>query len=155
MTGTEKTGMLVLGYGNPGRGDDALGPELARGIEMLGLPGVASDADYQLNLEHGAALAECGVAVLVDASRDAPEPFSFRRLAPAAEIAFSSHAISPEGVLAVAEEHFGGAPETWLLGVRGYEFDFVEGMSPCAQRNLHAALEFLQGWIQARCAADA
>ena len=32
--------MLLLGYGNPGRLDDGLGPALAAQVERLALPGV-------------------------------------------------------------------------------------------------------------------
>ena len=43
--------ILVLGYGNPGRQDDGLGPAVAAGIDSLGWPGVSTLDAYQLNIE--------------------------------------------------------------------------------------------------------
>ena len=37
--------MLLIGYGNAGRGDDGLGPAFAERIEAAGLPGVDVDID--------------------------------------------------------------------------------------------------------------
>jgi DNA-binding response OmpR family regulator len=45
--------VLVIGYGNPGRLDDGLGPALAETLQRLDLPGVTVDADYQLTAEDG------------------------------------------------------------------------------------------------------
>ena len=73
--------VLVLGYGNPGRQDDGLGPAAAARIEALGLPNVTVEADYQLNIEDGAALAGHDVALFVDASRDAPAPYAIEEVA--------------------------------------------------------------------------
>ena len=47
--------VLLIGYGNPGRLDDGLGPALAAAVEKLAIPGVTVDADYQLNVEDAAA----------------------------------------------------------------------------------------------------
>ena len=46
------------GYGNPGRQDDGLGPALAECIQALQWTGVTGDADYQLNIENGAAVVQ-------------------------------------------------------------------------------------------------
>ncbi len=135
--------IFVLGYGNPGRRDDGLGPELARRIEELALDGVETDADYQLNIEDAATLASHDIIVFADASKNAPESFIFERLEPAAEVAFTSHSVSPGSVLAICEEHFQARPKAWVLGIRGYEFEFKEGLSPQARDNLEQALAFV------------
>ena len=148
MTDGRPTGIFVLGYGNPGRQDDGLGPALAEGIGALRLPGVTVDADYQLNIEDAATLAGYERVLFVDASKTAPEPFALERLSPAKEITFTSHSLSPACVLAMCDEHFGTRPEAWLLGIRGYAFDFDEGLSPAARANLEAALTFVQLWVR-------
>jgi hydrogenase maturation protease len=140
-----KPKILILAYGNPGRRDDGLGPALAAALEDLHLPGVTIDADYQLTVEDAAAVAAHEVVVFVDADCRGPKPFSFRRIGPEASVSFSSHSISPQGVLGLAQELFGGAPPGYLLGIRGYEFnEFGEGLSAPARSNLAAALEFIE-----------
>jgi hydrogenase maturation protease len=135
--------ILVIGYGNPGRQDDGLGPALAERIEALDAPDITVDADYQLNIEHAAMMAEHQFVLFVDASEEGAEPFGFREVGPAKEIAFSSHTLSAESVLAICEEHFDALPETWLLGIRGYGFDFIEELTPQAKDNLDKAEVFV------------
>jgi len=137
--------VLVIGYGNPGRLDDGLGPALAAELEQRGLPGVTVELDYQLSVEDARTVAEHDVVVFADASLSGPEPFSFRRIGPKPGSHFSSHIVEPEGVLALAQEVFRAAPEAYVLGIRGYAFDeFGESLSERAEANLAAALEFIE-----------
>lgn len=136
--------VLVYGYGNPGRLDDGLGPAVAEAIDTRALPGVATDANYQLSVEDAAAVAEHDVVVFADAAERGPEPFFFCRIAPVKQTSFSSHSVRPEAVLGLARDLMNGATEGWVLGIRGYEFnEFGEGLSPAATRNLTEAVTFL------------
>ncbi|MCK5797491.1 MAG: hydrogenase maturation protease [Deltaproteobacteria bacterium] len=137
--------VLVLGYGNPGRLDDGLGPALVAALEVLDVPGLTVDADYQLMVEDAAALRDVDVVVFVDAATRGPAPFYVKRVMPQKlEIAFSSHSVEPEEVLALARDLFQASPEAYVVGIRGYDFDaFGEGLSAKAQENLEAAHEFL------------
>lgn len=137
--------VLFIGYGNPGRRDDGLGPALAAAVEELGIPGVTTDADYQLTVEDAEAAARHDVVVFADADTAGPEPFSFRELAPKSGLSFTSHSVDPRAVLALASELFGARPRGYLLGIRGYEFnEFRESLSPRAGANLAAALAFIE-----------
>ena len=141
--GAEKAGgrLLVLGWGNPGRRDDGLGPAIIEELARMEIPGVTAESDYQLSLEAAADLAEAEKAVFVDAALEGPEPFEVRRLSPSANISFSTHAFGPESLLAVCEEAYRRSPEALLVGVRGYEFDIAEGLTSGAQANSRAALK--------------
>jgi hydrogenase maturation protease len=136
---------LVLGWGNPGRGDDGLGPALAELLGERAIAGVEVESDYQLQVEDAADCARHERVIFVDADRSGLEPFSCRRLAPTTSaLSFSSHSVSPGGLLALTRELFGREPEAWLVGVRGYEFDsFHEGLSRRARTNLNAAADYL------------
>jgi len=140
--------ILVLGYGNPGRQDDGLGPAMADAIEALALPGVTVEVDYQLNIEHAAELARHDIVLFVDADLIAPAPFVLNKIVSAREIAFTSHSVSPESVLAICEDHLGAAPEAWVLGIRGYAYEFAEGLTPQAQENFEQALAYVQTLIR-------
>ncbi len=143
--------VLILGYGNPGRRDDGLGPACAAELEKLALPDVTVDSDYQLSVEHADLLARHDVVVFVDAASDGPEPFSFRRIQPGSAVMFSSHSATPEGVLTLTDELFHEQPDAYVLGIRGYEFnEFGEALSPQARANLGAALAFITPVLRAR-----
>jgi hydrogenase maturation protease len=136
--------VLVIGYGNPGRLDDGLGPALAAELARLDLPGVHVDADYQLTVEDAADVAGHEVVVFADADAAGPEPFSFRRVEPRGGLGFTSHGLEPAGVLALARDLFNADATGYILGIRGYEFDaFGERLSRGARANLAAAVEFL------------
>jgi hydrogenase maturation protease len=140
--------ILIHGYGNPGREDDGLGPELAERIEKLEIEGVATDADYQLNIEDAVALSEYDIVLFVDASREDGDRLTLRRVKAAPEIAFTSHSVSPESILAICEDHFQASPETWLLGIAGYSFEMAEGLTPRARENLEDAVKHVQSMIK-------
>lgn len=137
--------ILVIGYGNPGRLDDGLGPALAERLQAAGVPGVTVDADYQLTVEDAAAAAGCEAVIFADAAVAGPEPFYFRRIGPGVEAAtFSTHSITPQVVLQLARQCFQAEPAGYVLGIRGYEFDeFGERLSDRAAANLEAAFAFL------------
>jgi len=137
--------ILLIGYGNPGRLDDGLGPELASRIEKLSLPGVTVDSDYQLTVEDAAAVAEHDAVIFADASVNASEPFSFDEIKPVPELNFSTHSIEPKNVLGLAQELFGAKASGYVLGIRGYEFnEFGERISEKAQDNLDKACVFME-----------
>ncbi len=136
---------LLLAWGNDGRGDDGLGPALAGILAERQVPGLTVSSDYQLQVEDAFEAPRYPRVILADADRSGPEPFSFRRLVPAASsLSFSSHSVTPGGLLALTAELYGREPEAWLLGVRGYDFDrFEESLSPAARENLDAAAAFV------------
>ena len=136
---------ILIGYGNPGRLDDGLGPAVAREVEGWEVPGLTTDADYQLTVEDSGAVAEHDYVIFVDASVSGDEPFSFTPVEPKAAVSFSSHSVEPQVVMAMAHDLFGASTKGFILGIRGYEFnEFGERLSPRARENMEAALRFLR-----------
>jgi hydrogenase maturation protease len=143
--------ILVIGYGNPGRRDDGLGPALVAALEAEAPPHVTVAADYQLTVEDAAAVAAHEAVVFVDAAVSGAEPFAFAAVTPGEPLSFSSHSVSPAGVMALARECFQAQTAGYVLAIRGYEFnEFGEGLSAQAQANLAAALEFLRTILRER-----
>lgn len=142
-----KPTVLVLGYGNPGRCDDGLGPALAERLRGARIPGVRVESCYQLSVEDAATAADHDVVIFADASVRGSVPFEIRRLEPRTDTAeFTSHSLGPEGVLGLARDLFGTDTEGWALAIRGDRFDdFGEELSAEARVNLEAAVAFLEG----------
>ncbi len=141
--------LLVLGYGNPGRCDDGLGPALVARLEdHPRLSQATLESNYQLVVEDAAEVARHDVVVFVDASVNGPEPFEWREVRPGTMVGPGTHVLPPEAVLTIAREVFGARPRAYVLAIRGYRFeDFGEGLSERAQANLDAAVEFLDSWV--------
>jgi hydrogenase maturation protease len=143
--------VLVIGYGNPGRGDDGIGPELVRRLERMRLADVTVEVDYQLVVEHAAQVAEHDLVVFVDATVEQASPFSFGPVAAAPPRAGLTHFVSPGEVVSLAQACFGAAPPCYLLGVRAHEMDdFREGLTPEAESGLQQALAHLVEFIGER-----
>ena len=137
--------ILLFGYGNPGRGDDGLGPALAAAIEELGIEGVAVDADYQLNLEDASAISGYAAVVFADASAQGPAPFWFSPVdaSTIGHVGWTSHSVSPAQVVALARDLFASKVPAYALGIRGYDFgELDEKMSELAHDNLAKAVAF-------------
>jgi hydrogenase maturation protease len=143
------TRVLVLGYGNPGRQDDGLGPAAAAGIDILGWPNLTAFDNYQLNIEDASEVAAHDVVWFVDASKTCPSPYEVHDVVPSLTIDFTSHLLRPETVMAIARQCYGRAAKAHLLAIRGYEFAFIEELTAKASENLQAALRMLSERIQA------
>jgi len=140
--------VLVFGWGNPSRGDDALGPLLIERIDALQLPGVECLTDFQLQVEHALDLENRRRILFVDASLNADTPFSVTRLQAARDASFTTHAMTPEAVMHVyVELHDEPPPPCTLLAIRGERFELGEEVSPAAASHLDAALAWAKAWL--------
>ena len=139
--------LLVFGWGNPSRGDDALGPLFVERVAAGNFPGVDCLTDFQLQVEHALDLAGRQRVLFVDASLSATAPFEISRLWPARGDRFSTHAVAPEAVMQVyVELHDEPPPACTLLALRGVDFELGAGLSPAASRALDAACEWFARW---------
>lgn len=152
---------LIIGYGNPSRGDDALGPAAIDAIEVLiaahpewGAIDVVTD--FQLQIEFVTDLEGRARVVIIDAAASGAEPFAFGPLVAKEDASISSHALSPASLLTVYRSFHGeDAPPCFLLAIMGYDFDLGVPLSGRATHNLGAALAMLEQWLGAQCASAA
>lgn len=135
--------MLIFGYGNPSRGDDALGPLLLERLERLKLPQVELLTDFQLQVEHALDLQHRDKVLFIDASVSCAAPYALSRLEPQKDTSYSSHVMSPAALLHAYREICGNPPPAYLLEVRGERFELGETLSSEASVNLDAALSLL------------
>ena len=136
--------MVVLGCGNPSRGDDGLGPALMERVEgwIRQHPdySVAAVEDFQFQVEHTLDLRGRDLILFLDAAATGPDPFTLRTLAPALDPGSSSHALSPQALLQTfLALDFGAPPAAFALGVRGHDFALGSELSLKARANLEAA----------------
>ena len=141
---------LIFGWGNPSRGDDALGPLFLERLAVLSAEHpewgeIECLTDFQLQVEHALDLRSRARVLFVDASVNTPAPFTFSKLQPARDASFTTHAMTPEAVLQVYQDIEGQLPPpSWLLSIRAYQFELGDALSSAAQENLAAALAWAE-----------
>lgn len=142
--------LLVLAWGNPSRGDDALGPLFAERLQAsLGhREDVEILVDHQLQIEHALDLVDRQRVLFVDASQSATGPFEVTALQARRDDSFTTHALSPHALLQVHRQvHLGEAPDCTLLAIRGERFELGEAPGAAALDHLEAALDWAQAWL--------
>ena len=136
---------LVFTWGNPSRGDDALGPTIYELLLQENLEAVDLLTDFQLQIEHAIDLEERDRILFVDASITASAPFELARLQPEEDASYTTHAMSPQALLAVYL-HINKCPPppAWLLSIRGYEFGLGLPLTAAADSNSQAAFQYIK-----------
>ncbi len=171
QTTNQPAGLLVIGYGNPLRCDDGVGPKVAEAVEALQLPGVHTLVCQQLSPEHAEPISRARVVVFVDAivntgdkwqvtsdgktwqatsgeksCRPPPDTchVQLRKLEPGESSQLMAHAADPRTMLALARDVFGHAPEAWWLTIPAMKLGFGTDFSPGTQRGFEVALKKIQ-----------
>jgi len=141
--------ILVIGYGNTLRRDDGAGPEVARRIEALALPGVDTLEAHQLLPEHAELLSRVDRAIFIDASvGDCPEEIRMEPVAPDPDAGFDAHASDPGGMLALAQILFERAPKAWIIPLPAADLDIGEGLSATAEDAVEQAVKLITGFCK-------
>ena len=141
--------VLLAGFGNISRGDDALGPLIAEALQDSGIEGLSVFSKRELQIEDAFALSNYPTTIFADAGINSEPPFEFSIIHPARSFSFSSHGLRPAALLHLSRSLFGRVPQAYLLTVRGYDFDsFTERVSPQAARNMQKAVRFLRHFIR-------
>lgn len=138
--------VLLFGYGNLSRGDDALGPLLLEYAEShCDLDEVEVLTDFQLQIEHALDLENRRMVLFVDASVACVDAFDFVVLEPVRDKSYTTHAMSPAAVLDVYQSiKKQTPPPCFLLSIKAEEFELGDGLSANAENNLAQACRFTE-----------
>ncbi len=138
--------VLVIGYGNPSRGDDSLGPLTLDFIQReLNITNIELITDFQLQIEHALDLQDRELVLFIDASMNCGAAFDFAEIKTAKDHSYSTHAMSPAAVLSVYQSITNNLPPaSFLLSIQGLNFELGEALSKQATANLQQACQFVQ-----------
>jgi hydrogenase maturation protease len=133
--------ILVIGYGNDLRGDDAAGQRAAAHVHAWALPGVEVRTLHQLTPELADPLADSDRAIFLDA-----HPVSngtavrIRSISATTATTRFAHAYDPQGLLTLTQTAFGRSPEAWWITIPALDFAFGAPLSPLTERGIADAL---------------
>jgi len=131
---------LVIGYGSPIRGDDAIGPLAADTLAEGPLPpGLRVISRHVLTAELAEDLAAAERVIFLDASvQGRPGEVRVHRLEPdASAMSTMAHFLDPRELLAWCETLYRHVPQAWLVCAAGDCFDYAGYvLSPAAKAAL-------------------
>jgi hydrogenase maturation protease len=145
---TEPGPVLILGYGNPLRGDDVAGPRVATAVAALGI-GVRAMAVHQLTPELAQVLAQSRAAIFVDASMTLRgRKVAVEKLEPAGQGTLSAHTGDPRSLLALTQALFGQRPPAWLVKIPGRCFEIGAPLSPITEQAVTEAVKRVEQLVR-------
>lgn len=146
--------IAIIAYGNPSRGDDALGPLMYERLQSAQSNGEISNTvslftDFQLQIEHILDFKGVDCVIFVDAALHEPEAFSCKKITARSDQTFSTHALSPQALLAVYESVLGlASPPAYVLAIQAIRFELGNSLSDIAMENLKFAESYLKSRLR-------
>ena len=136
--GNPAPSLLILGYGNPLRGDDALGPfaaeELAK--KFSNHPHVTVQTAHQLTLDLAETLADYDMVILIDARVAEPAGEVYTQMISSSEQLSQpfSHYFSPAELLTAAEILYQAQLKVVLTGINATSFEVGAALTSQVQQ---------------------
>jgi hydrogenase maturation protease len=124
--------ILIIGYGNSLRGDDAVGCLAAEELRQHyhDNPNVQVIASHQLTPEMAEDISRCDFVIFLDASSSAePGKIWQAPVLPKAEPAGFTHQLTPASLLSAAEKLYGRVPEAACITLAGWSFKLDNKLS--------------------------
>lgn len=133
--------ILVIGYGNDLRSDDAVGQRVAQTIAAWNLSNVRSLCVHQLTPELAAFLANAELAIFIDACTSVCEDVQVSAIAPTYSTAIAGHTSEARSLLALTQVLYDRVPPAWWVRIPGANFELGDRISPAAETGIAIALE--------------
>jgi len=140
---------LIIGYGNPLRGDDAAGYLAAQRLQETNTD-IETEivAVQQLTPELVDPISRAGEVVFIDAAvGEVPGEIQRRDIAPSSATQPFSHYATPEGLLAAARALYGTCPAATLITVTIETTEFGETLSPRVRTALESLARQKELWV--------
>lgn len=149
--------VVVIGFGSPIRGDDALGPLVAdRVAEEICLPQVEVFSRHILTAEMAETLRDATLVVFIDAAVDGPVgEIMERTISPRRDVDDAiAHSVDARGLLAWTEALYGQAPPACLLSTRVVTLQYAHyQLSPQVQATVQPLVRRIRELLDQHIAA--
>jgi hydrogenase maturation protease len=138
--------VLILGYGNPLRGDDGVGWRAA--VELfrtIATPEVEVLPCHQLTPDLAEPVSHAELVLFLDGARGSRAgEFRCEEIHAIDGSPALTHHVSPGSLLAMARDLYGAFPRAWLLTIGGRSFEARESLSP----EVEAAIRTLKSRVR-------
>lgn len=143
-----KQGILVIGYGNTLRSDDAIGQIIAKELETANIPQVSSIYVHQLTPELAEKIAKFEAVIFIDGSINQDQVKLIPIKINQANNNNWTHYLNPESLINLTESVYQKKSLAWLISIPIINLDFGENLSNFAQQGKNIALLMIKNLIQ-------
>jgi hydrogenase maturation protease len=143
--------ILIIGYGNPLRSDDAIGQHVAQAMQQrLRHTRLQVHISYQLVPELASLIASAKLVVFIDALMGGTTGEVFhQKVMPDKGFGSLTHHVTPGSLLTAAGELYGNVPTGILISITGAKFDYGSELSLELQRKLPNIADQVKAIIEA------
>ncbi|MEM7796523.1 MAG: hydrogenase maturation protease [Cyanobacteria bacterium P01_C01_bin.118] len=145
---------VVIGYGNPNKGDDAIGQTVVAQLEELRTPNFEAYSVNQLTPELSSKLAKATVVIFVDAcklnntDKVRVKPLDARGTeTTGSALPGFGHSCSPCSLLALTQSVYGHCPKAWWIEVPANDFSVGHPLSDLAEKGVAQALQTIASLV--------
>jgi hydrogenase maturation protease len=132
--------VLIIGYGNTLRGDDAAGIGAAELVAKRH-PEIECVCMHQLMPELAEQIAESDIVIFFDADVNVTQP-TIKSITPGVEEGQPrTHFISPESLLSLSQQLYQRMPlKAYIIGIPASQFEFSEELSDSTKKSVEASV---------------
>jgi len=146
-----RSGLLIIGYGNPLRGDDGIGWKVVHQLAKLAGDSTTVLAVHQLTPELAEPIGEASLIIFIDACYEGqPGSWTCETIHPGPKpLDAYTHYFTPMNLLSYTQAMYGASPNALLISVAGSSFDCGEELSPRVEAIVPEIVACAQEWWNA------
>ena len=143
--------LLIIGYGNPLRGDDGVGWQIADPLARLAGDSATVLTVHQLTPELAEPISGADLVVFIDACYEGrPGTWTCETIRPDPNPSHEfTHYLTPANLLTYTRAVFGDHPKALLISVAGRSFDYSQGLSPAVAAVVPEIVASVSEWWNA------
>ena len=145
--------VLIIGCGNPLRGDDGVAWRVAEELARASMEDIEVVAQHQLTPELAFAISRAEAVLFVDADAAASAgEIRCQEVTPRPSAVSLSHELSAAGLLSLSQKLYGKQPRASMISIGGETFAHSESLSPKVEAALPRVLRMVNGFIKKEAA---
>ncbi len=141
--------VLLIAYGNPGRGDDGAAWLVADSIEERWGNRIDILCFHQLDIVLAERFTQCDLVIFVDAeTTETAQGRPPTLLVPSAELREVTHILDPSALLGLGQAIYHARPTAYLVTVFAHRFEFGDAISPETRSDIDRAVRDIDNLLQ-------
>ncbi|MEW6615558.1 MAG: hydrogenase maturation protease [Thermodesulfobacteriota bacterium] len=148
---TKLSSIWIIGYGNPQRRDDGIGPYAVTKLREIlkHREEIHFFAPHQLEPDLAFELKDAALIIFVDAAmNELRGGWEWTRVEPELRsLSYLTHHFNPAFLLGLLQSLYNENPEAWMISVQGEDFDIGEGLTKEVEDRVSEVVAEIKGFL--------